>query len=209
MTNYDETAGTEDPQSLLDELHHIVELEDDATTLPDEPTDNETWGDQNLRGVPLTQPAVVLAAADMVIPTREPRPEARSRMVQAASRALAERRKINGLLPLLLRSARERGGLTIADVAERVRLSPDEVHALETGETGVDLRLDVDTTVAWIRAVPADRPMVLAALRRSLQAGWTGDLTLAAGLSDHPTSVDDYIDQVVAKLDHESKGQAP
>ena len=31
MTNYDETAGTEDPQSLLDELHLQASARGDAT----------------------------------------------------------------------------------------------------------------------------------------------------------------------------------
>jgi DNA-binding XRE family transcriptional regulator len=205
MTNYDETAGTEDPQFLLGELRRIIGLEDDATALAEEPAGNEAWGDQHLREVAITPPAVVLAAADLVIPPREPRPEARSRMIEAAGRALAERRKMSGLLPVLLRSVREDANLTIADVAERSELSEETLRALETGEVGVDLRLDVDTTVAWIRAVPADRPMVLAALRRSLQTGWTGDPALAAGLPDRPASVDDYIGQVVAQLDLDDK----
>jgi hypothetical protein len=205
MTNSDETAGTEDPQSLLDELRRTIGLEDDASTLPEEPTDNEIWGDRHLRKIVLTPPAVVSAAADEVIPPQEPRPEARSRMIEAASRALGERRKMNGLLPVLLRSARENTLLTIADVAERAKLSEAKLRALESGDVGVDLSLDVDTTVAWIRAVPADRLKVLAALRRSLQTGWTGDPALVAGLTDRPVSVDDYLTQVVAKLDPEDK----
>jgi len=209
MTNYDETAGTEDPQSLLDELHRIIELEDDGADLPEGPTNNEAWGDQHFRDVSLPTPAVVSAATDMVIPPQEPRPEARSRMIEAARGALAERREMNGLLPVLLRRAREDNDMTIADVAGRAALSEQAVRALEVGETEVNLRLEVNTTVAWIQAVPADRHRVLAALRRSLQSGWTGDLALAAGLPDRPTSVADYIDRVVTKLDHPDEEQAP
>ena len=201
MTNHDETAGTEDPRFLLDELRRAIGPAGDASALPEEPTDNEDWGDQHLREIGFTSPAVVSAAADTVIPPREPSPEGRSRMIAAASRALDERRKMNGLLPVLLRSARENTGLTIADVAERAGLPEEKLRALENGDVSVDRGLAVDTTVAWIRAVPADRSKVLAALRRSLQTGWAGDPALVAGLTDRPVSVDDYLTRVAAELD--------
>jgi DNA-binding XRE family transcriptional regulator len=209
MTNYDETAGTEDPKFLLEELRRTMDAEDSTSALPDEPTDNETWGDSHLGEAQLSSSAVMMAAADLVIPPQEPRPEARSRMIEAAGRALAERRKTNGLLPVLLRTAREQRGMTVADVAGKTQFPEQTIRALEAGDAEVNLHLAVDTTVAWIRSVPVDRTKALDSLRRSLQTGWTGDLTLAAGMSERSASVDEYIERVAARLDSDNEEEAP
>jgi DNA-binding XRE family transcriptional regulator len=201
MTIYDESAGTEDPKSLLEELRQAIEGDDeDTTTLPERLTDAEEWAEQHLRGFELASPGVVSAAADLVIRPQEPAPEARSRMIAAAGRALAERRTMVGLLPVLLRTVREQNGLSTVEVASRAELPEETVRALETGEVAVDLRLPVATVVSWIRSVEADRSSVIAALRRSLRIGWAGDLTLVAGLPDRPESVDDYVNQVIQAL---------
>jgi DNA-binding XRE family transcriptional regulator len=208
MTNYDETAGTEVPASLLEELRRSIQQEENTADLPEAPTDNETWGDAYLGKTTLTSPAVVAAAADLVIEPREPRPEARARMLEAASRALAERRKANGLLPVLLRNVRERSSMSLADVAAQAELTEEAVQELEAGDTEINLHLPVDTAVAWIRALPVDRSTALASLRRSLQVGWTGELAPAAGASDRPINVDDYLQRVEAKLNAGSEGSA-
>jgi DNA-binding XRE family transcriptional regulator len=208
MTNYDETAGTEVPASLLDELRRSIQQEENTADLPETPTDNEAWGDAYLGKTALTSPAVVAAAADLVIEPQEPRPEARARMLEAASRALAERRKTNGLLPVLLRNVREHSSMSLADVAAQAELTEKAVQELEAGDTEINLHLPVDTTVAWIRSLPVDRTTALASLRRSLQVGWTGELAPAAGLSDRPVSVDQYLQQVQTKLDAGSEEDA-
>jgi DNA-binding XRE family transcriptional regulator len=209
MTNYDETAGAEDPASLLEDLRQSIELESDTPDLPDEPTDNETWGDAHLREMPLTSSAVVVAATDLMIAPQEPRPEARARMLEAANRALAERRKMNGLLPVLLRSVREQSSKSLPEVAAQAHLPEQTIQELEAGDREVNLHLAVDTAVAWIRALQVDRTTALASLRRSLEAGWIGELALAAGVSDRPANVEEYIEQVEAKLDAEGKKDVP
>ena len=208
MTNYDETAGTEVPASLLEELRRSIQQEENTAELPEAPTDNETWGDAYLAETALTSPAVVAAAADLVIEPQEPRPEARARMLEAASRALAERRKANGLLPVLLRNVRERSAMSLADVAAQAELTDEAVHELEAGDTEINLHFPVDTAVAWIRALPVDRTAALASLRRSLEVGWTGELAPAAGASDRPVNVDDYLKRVEAKLNAGSEKDA-
>jgi DNA-binding XRE family transcriptional regulator len=208
MTNYDETAGTEVPASLLEELRRSIQQEENTADLPEVPTDNEAWGDAYLGKTTLTSPAVVAAAADLVIEPQEPRPEARARMLEAASRALAERRKANGLLPVLLRNVRERSSMSLADVAAQAELTEEAVQELEAGDTEINLLLPVDTAVAWIRALPIDRRTALASLRRSLQVGWTGELAPAAGASDRPVNVDDYLKRVEAKLNAGSEEDA-
>src|SRR4051812_18189996 len=115
MTNYDETARAEDPVSLLEHLRQSIEDESDASDLPGEATDNERWGDAYLGQTPLTSSAVVSAAVDLVVEPQEPRPEARARMLEVASRALTERRKLNGLLPVLLRAVREQASMSLGD----------------------------------------------------------------------------------------------
>jgi hypothetical protein len=202
MTNYDETAGTDDPQSLLLELKSRLAGEGETSERSDELTENELWGDRELDTVTFIPSAVVSAAVDLVIPPREPRPELRSKMIAAASRALAERRKVNGLLPVLLRAERESNGMSIGDVAEKAGLSESEIGSLESGKVAVDQKLLVETTVAWIRAVPVDHDRALDSLRRSLRVGWMGDQILAAGLPhNHPTSVEDYVSQVAGALE--------
>ena len=202
MTIYDESAGTEDPKSLLEELRRAIDRDDvDSTTMPERLTDAEEWAEQHLRGVQVASPGVVAAAADLVIRPQEPGPEARSAMIAAAGRALAVRRSMVGLLPVLLRTVREQNGLSTVEVASRAELPEETVRALETGEVAVDLRLAVATVVSWIRSVEADRSNVIAALRRSLRIGWAGDVTLVAGPPDRPESVDDYVNQVIQALD--------
>src|ERR1700737_3237852 len=153
MKDHDETARIEDPQSLTNQLRcELLGLDEDSEQLPNEPTDNERWGDRFLSDTALTYPAAVTAAADSLIPLREPSLEARAKMIEAANRALRERRKMNGLLPVLLRTAREQLGLTPADAAASSALPEESIRALEWGENPVDIRLPVDMTVAWIRA---------------------------------------------------------
>jgi transcriptional regulator with XRE-family HTH domain len=200
MTNYDETAGTESPLSLLDALRRSIEQEETTEELPDMPTESEVWGDEYLGTLAAISPAVVVAAADLMIESHEPRPEARARMLDAASRALAERRDMNGLLPVLLRNVRERNVMSWADVAARANLSETEVEELESGDMEINLHLPVDITVAWIRALQVEGPTALAALRRSLEVGWTGELALAAGDAGRPVNIEQYMDEAQTKL---------
>ena len=208
MTNYDETAGAEDPASLLEGLRQSIEAENDASDLSEERTDNERWGDEYLDKTPLNSSAVVSAAVDLMLQPQEPRPEARARMLEVASRALAERRKLNGLLPVLLRTVREQTSKSLADVAAEAHLPEKAIQQLETGDREVNLHLPVRTVAAWIRALPVDRGTALRSLRRSLEAGWAGELAPAAGTSDSPANVDDYIEQVETELDAEGNKDA-
>jgi hypothetical protein len=208
MTNYDETAGTEVPASLLEELRRSIQQEENTAALPEEPTDNEAWGDAYLGKTALTSPAVVSAAADLVIEPQEPRPEARARMLDAANRALAERRKANGLLPVLLHNVREQSSMSLTDVAAQAKLPEKAIQELEAGDREINLHLPVVTTVAWIRSLPVDQTTALASLRRSLQVGWTGELAPAAGASDRPVNVDEYVQQVEMKLNAGGEGHA-
>lgn len=201
MTNHDETGGTEDPRSLIAQLRHdLAEPDIDDQVPPDAPTDNELWGEQHLRDAELGYPASVMAGADAVIPPREPSLEARARMIKAAESALAVRRVESGLLPVVLRSARLRAGMTTSDVA-RADLSEDMIKALESGERVVDRNLATGETACWISAVPVERDQAVNALRKSLQATWRYDQVLAAGSTEIPTNVDDYVARVVEKLD--------
>jgi DNA-binding XRE family transcriptional regulator len=201
MTNHDETGGTEDPRSLIEQLRRdLAEPDIDDQALPDEPTDNERWGEQHLRDAELGYPASVTAGADAVIPPRELSLEARARMIKAADRALAERRAARGLLPVVLRSVRERDGMTTSDVASRAGLSEDTIKALEAGRRAVDRNLATDDAAQWISAVAVERDQAVNALRKSLQATWRDDQILAAGSTEIPTNVDNYIARVVEKL---------
>jgi hypothetical protein len=208
MTNYDETAGAEDPASLLEDLRQSIEAENDTSDLPEEPTDNERWGGEYLGKTTLTSSAVVSAAVDLMVQPQEPRPEARARMLEVAGQALAERRKLNGLLPVLLRTVREQTSKSLAEVATGAHLTEKAIQELETGDTEVNLHLPVRTVAAWIRALPVERGAALRSLRRSLEAGRTGELAPAGGTSDRPTNVDDYIAKVESELDAEADKDA-
>lgn len=202
MTNHDETGGTEDPRSLIDQLRRdLVERDTDDGVLPDEQTDNELWGEQHLRDTELGYPASVMAGADAVIPPREPTLEARARMIKAADSALAERRATRGLLPVVLRFVRQQAGMTTAEVASRAELSEDTIKALEAGARAVDRNLATGEAAHWISAVPVERDQAVDALRKSLQATWRYDQLLAAGSTEIPADVDDYVARVVEKLD--------
>ena len=211
MTYYDQTAGTEDPLSLLDELRRSIALEE---TSPGSDAgdggadDQEWWSETLLSNTTFTSPAVVLASVDLVIPPATPRPEARSRMISAAGRALAERRSRRGLLPVLLRSAREEHALSVAEVAQRSGLAELQITDLEIGDQPVNVQLDASVVAQWIRGVPAERQMVIDALRRSLQTGWTGEHSLAAGLGEQPISIETYIERVLVLLGADDQGAA-
>ena len=77
MTNYDETAGADDPAALLEELRQSMEAENDSPDLSEELTDNEAWGHEYLEGLTLDSPAVVTASTDLMIQPQEPSPQAR------------------------------------------------------------------------------------------------------------------------------------
>jgi transcriptional regulator with XRE-family HTH domain len=206
MTYRDETAGSDDPQSLLQQLRTSLlaeaEAEAEDPTTDDAQLDrDERWLRQQLGSEQLPVPSVVGAAADNVIPPVTPSPEMRTRAIEAASRALAKRRDANGLLPVLLRTARQHADLAVTDVAAAAGLSPAVVGKLETGETPVD-KVEAETVAAWIGAVPAERNAAVAALTRSLRACWTGDQPLLAASSDErPTDVDAFVAIVQRILD--------
>lgn len=201
MTDIDKTAGVDDPLAIIEALRNeILELEDDQAVLPEAPTEDESWADLHVSGLALDYPAAITAAADKLISRQEPGLEARDKMIEAARRALEDRRREAGLLPVVLRAMRERAGLTVAQIAERSRLSEEDVRGLESGNKEVDLGLPVATTVAWISAVAVDRDKAITALRRSLQVGFTGESSLAAGVPDRPVNVEDYVNQVVDAL---------
>jgi hypothetical protein len=98
--------------------------------------------------------------------------------------------------------------MSLADVAAQAKLPKKAVQKLEAGDTEINLHLPVDITVEWIRALPVDRTAALTSLRRSLQVGWTGELAPAAGLSDRPVNVDQYLEQVETKLNAGSEEDA-
>jgi hypothetical protein len=201
MTNYDETAGTEDPSVLLEAFLQSMKDEDATPDLPGEPTEDELWAEENLRGLQMEWPAVVLAAAEMMIPPGEPSPEGRARMIETARRALAERRKMHGLLPVLLRSVREQSGLSLVDAATRAGFDSKDLAGLERGDTEVNLDLPVERVLSWIGAVTVDGDLALAALRRSLDVARNDSLSLAAGSPDRPKTIDAYVKEVASGLE--------
>jgi transcriptional regulator with XRE-family HTH domain len=202
MSNHDETGGTEDPRSLIDQLRRdLAEPDADDQVLPTEPTENELWGEQHLRDVELGYPASVMAGADAVIPPREPSLEARARMIKAADKALAERRVARGLLPIVLRWVRQQAGITTSEVASRAGLSEETVKALEAGERAVDRYLATDEVAQWINASRVERDQAVSALRKSLQSTWRYDQVLAAGSTEVPANVEAYVERVVRKLE--------
>ncbi len=155
MSNRDKTGGTEDPRSLIDQLRcDLAEHGGDDLVVPEKPTDNELWAKDYVREAEVRYPASVIAAADGLIPPREPSLQARARMIKAAHRALADRRAVRGLLPVLLRVVRQQREMTVSEVASRAGLREDEVRELETGERVVDRNLSTDDVAQWISAVP-------------------------------------------------------
>jgi hypothetical protein len=203
MNNRDRTGGTEDPRSLVDQLRlDLAQHGNDDVVLPERLTDNELWAEKNLRGAEIGCPASVTAAVDALIPPREPSLEARARMINAADRALADRRALRGLLPVLLRIVRLQHRMSVSDVASRASLPKDKVRELEAGERVVDRNLSTDDVAHWISAVPVGRQQAVNALRKSLQATWRDDAVLAAGSSEVPANVDEYVAHVIKKLDH-------
>lgn len=202
MSNRDRTGGTEDPGSLIDQLRRdLAEHEADDLVLSEKPTDNERWAEDHLRDAELGYPASVTAAADSLIPPREPSLEARARMIKTANRALADRRAVRGLLPVLLRAVRQQRGMSTSDVAARAELHEDEVRKLEAGERSVDRNLSPDHVAHWISAIPVEPEQALNALRKSLQATWRDDVVLTEGSSEVPANVDEYLARVVKKLE--------
>lgn len=204
MTSYDETAGAEDPVSLLRGLSRSIELEETGDDMPEGLTVDEMWGEEHLRGVGSQFSAVVGAAADLLIEPQELRSEARARMIAAVGRVLSERRKANGLLPVLLRSVREGRSMTLAEVAAEANMSEDQIRDLESGDAAV-AGLGVETTVAWIRSLPVEPSVAIASLRRSLRVGSTGELTLAASATERPRDVEDYVRRVESRLNAHSE----
>jgi hypothetical protein len=202
MSNRDKTGGTEDPRSLIDQLRRdLADQDGDGSVLSEEPTDDEVWADGLLRDAEIGYPASVSAAADALMPARELSLPARDRMIKAAERALADRRSLRGLLPVLLRVVRQQRGMSVFNVASVAGLPESIVKELETGERVVDRRLSTITVAHWISAVPVEREPAINALRKSLQATWQEDTVLAAGSSSIPSNVDEYLADVSKELD--------
>ena len=83
---------------------------------------------------------------------------------------------MHGLLPVLLRAVYVDNSRSQEEIATAAGLTRQTVQELESGEKEINLNLPVETIVSWVGAVGGEEATVLAALRRSLEAGWTGEL---------------------------------
>lgn len=205
-----ESAGNDDTTSVLRRLQAEILDETDSNPSTAETSSHERdeqWFAGLVGDTELDFTAVVSAAADEVIPVVTPRPETRAAMIETVSRALTERRKMYGLLPVLLRTVRERSNLSVAEFAQSAGMSADLIDSMESGRTPID-RVEAETVAAWIHAADAPRDQAIAALRRSLQASWTGEPLLAAGTDRRPVDIDSYVAIVERTLDSD-RGARP
>lgn len=196
-----ETPRSDDPLWVISQLRADADAFESEPDLSDQSTAAEAWAAEALTDPQISYSAVVLAAADELIPAVEVSTEARRRFITAAERALARRRADRGLLPVALTAARERAGFSVEDVQRRVPLSaPMRIADLEAGR--VSLRdIEPEVTAAWIHAVRADRQLAVDAARRSLETVTPSELQLAAGSDPTGVSPDDWIGRLVAALD--------
>jgi hypothetical protein len=192
---------SDDPRRVVDQLRADVDTVDTESEPIDESGAIELWGARAVADPQIRYSAVVLAAADELVPPAEVSTEARQRFIAAAERALSRRRADRGLLPVALHAARERAGLTVDEVQQR--LGGETVASVADLEAG---RLPIRSvgptvTAAWIHAVRADRRLAVDAARRSLDAVASSELRPAAGADAVGGSSDDWIRELVTHLD--------
>lgn len=187
-----------DPSTITDELREEIHaLDDDPEVLGDEPTDNERWAQTHLGDLPITYSPAVAAAVDGLLRDRPLTDVGRRSALTAVDRELAARRRLRGQLPVVLRTLRERHGVTVAGLAARAGMDNAQLEALESGVRPV--RAALPKTIAdWVRPLDPPRDLVIAALRRSLRAA--DQPLLAAGLDDEPATDDSFVAKVIELL---------
>jgi transcriptional regulator with XRE-family HTH domain len=202
MTEVDKMAGAVDPRSLIKELQReLLELDESGEASRPSSEEDDHWAEAHLADDRLQMPSIVIAAADDMIPREKPTSAARAQMHSAVGRVLVERSRFIGLLPVLLRAEREALGLSLTEVANKAKLSEDEMQALEQGQREVSRRTPPENMASWIAAIPVRRDLVLDALRRSLRVGWTSEDLVAAGAPAEVLDVESYVSRVIELLD--------
>jgi transcriptional regulator with XRE-family HTH domain len=112
-----------------------------------------------------------------------PSPQARKRMVDAASRGLAHRRARKSPLPELLAARRKERELSAASVADALGVDERVVHQMESGQVAMR-ELPPERIARWALLVEVRRGDVEPALRLALQRSTPASALRAAGVGN-------------------------
>jgi len=128
----------------------------------------------------MLSPNVRRYVTGLLIGGENPTPSTRQKLVEAANRGLRKRRADRAALPGLLAFRREEANISVAELADALQVSAEEVYAMESG--GRNIRyLDAEHIAKWVRAVRADPAMAVGALRHVLELSTPSRSRQAAG----------------------------
>lgn len=128
----------------------------------------------------MLSPAVRRYVTELLIGGENPTPSTRQKLVDAANRGIRNRRANRAALPVLLAFKREEANIQVADLADALQVSPQEVYDMESGHRNVRT-LDADRIANWVRTVRADPAVAVSALRHVLELSSTSRSPQAAG----------------------------
>jgi transcriptional regulator with XRE-family HTH domain len=136
--------------------------------------DDETEADERAAAslLPLDagmlSPVVRSYVTELLIGGENPTPSTRQRLVEAANRGLRKRRADRAALPALLAFKREEANIPVAEVADALQVSTEDVYQMESGRLNIR-NLDAEHIAKWVRAVRADPAVAVGALRHVLE----------------------------------------
>lgn len=164
-----ERRPAKEDRSVVDELRYEIQTGSDGADLEVEVGDDLTWlfaemSDDDRALFASYEIDEVLAAGEGL------ELNGRKRMLGAADRALAYRRRASAPLQVFLEQIRADLKLSIAEVANALGLDDKDMVRLERGEIALSSQ-EPGLIANWISKLQADLSSSIGALRRSLELG--------------------------------------
>jgi len=150
-------------------------------------------------------PTVQRYVTELLRGGESPTPAVRHKLVEAANRGLRNRRSNHAALPALLAFKRQEANMPVAELANALQVSAEEIYEMESGRLNAR-HIDAGRIAGWVRTVQADPAAAISALQRVLELSSTARSPQAAGrrrtgqLSDADQRL---VNEVAALLGHE------
>ena len=149
----------------------------EALTSPDHADDHDAETEADERAAATLLPALDTSmlspnvrryVTELLIGGENPTPSTRQKLVEAANRGLRKRRADRAALPALLAFRREEANIPVAELADALQVSAEDVYKMESGRRNVR-DLDAEHITKWVRAVRADPAVAVGALQHVLE----------------------------------------
>lgn len=194
-----------EPRETVTKLHQLLDADPiDSDLNLNETNDAQRISDEELDaalshvGLQHLSPAAQEMILGLTQSSTSLEPDVRTKLMNAAKRALRTRRDEASPLPRLLFLTRCASNEDISEVATAVGVSSDKLTDVERGQVKID-ELGAQTVASWIRHFSISTRQAEVALRKSLASPMLQDVAAAAPAAA-TTDTDQFIADVLAML---------